>query len=267
MTEPTTPATSEAKPNGRTHEPRAVTGADLPSNWATFIGERKVLALLGITAYRFRGIVATGRLVRYLVPDGSIRYNPAEVETLRIELQGDELDDGSDDAADEKAGASTVRAGTGLLRQTQGHLERMMRLYEGPMRTLMAAQQEEINSLREHSRQAAQQRIDMLKVHEELLSERHMRDLATSAVEREAKLKSELFGLVKDALPKIVDGIKAGAAAKDPKHAAQIAAAVELLTKEVKREDLETLLATEFFSERARGLIKTILDPQPQTKE
>jgi hypothetical protein len=93
-------------------------------------GQQAAVASLGVTKARFREMLQTGQVQAYKFPDGSRRYDPDQIREMAdaVFLEDDDESPAGDAQATRVGGIAIASAAAGIdiLKQTQGHLERVL---------------------------------------------------------------------------------------------------------------------------------------------
>jgi hypothetical protein len=115
-----------------------------PDAWRRWPGRANAPGIVGITKRRFRELLDQQRIQEFEAPDGSLRYSPRDLRALADEVALE------DPVADETSRTTvggiaidTAKAAGDLLKQNQGHLERivevMLRGYDKGMTAMAQA--------------------------------------------------------------------------------------------------------------------------------
>ena len=111
-----------ARPNFEV-DPEKISETD-GRDWQHWPGRVAAGKLLGVTPLQFRQMVREGEVSEFVAPDRSRRYDPDQLETLALELS-----EGKEPAEEMTVGGKPIegmRAATDLLKQSQGHNERLL---------------------------------------------------------------------------------------------------------------------------------------------
>jgi len=115
-----------------------------PDAWRVWPGRVTAVNILGVGKRRFRELLEGGRVSEFDAPDGSKRYPPSALKRLSDEVYFDTAP--ADDAQHSTIGGvamDSARVNVDLLKQNQGHLERvidmMLKGYDKAMGSLTSA--------------------------------------------------------------------------------------------------------------------------------
>lgn len=214
------------QPNGKTSGTQWVT--TLEAMKLTSFGRRKLDKM-----------AATGVLAREKDARGLTVWD-AELLMQALDVDEDEA----------PASPSAVEAAA-LLKQAHGHLEGALKLVLEPASALLKSSMAENERLREHIRKLEATHLETQRAREELLSEQHLRQLATLEVSQNAARKDRALALVGDNVPKLL-------AAINPK-----ATAVVALMRSLTDEQRGMLLETDLLSAEQKDQVRAVLADAP----
>jgi hypothetical protein len=229
--------------------PRKQPQDQIPHSWP---GPTAAAVRLGIRPPQFRRLVADGEIAEHRRPDGTVRFDPDELDALAKELSG------MPDDAPPTGGvpADGMRAGTDLVRQAQSHVEKMLKLTLDGFASAAAASKETNEQLLAELRDARKTHLDMVVAREQALSEAHEREqLATHLTETRA-MKMGLIEQLKPNAQAVISAIAARIAGEGKEAAAN--ATIQLL-QTLHPGQIEALKASGFLEPEQAKLVDQIL--------
>lgn len=184
-----------------------------PDAWRRWPGRANAPGIVGIGKRRFRELLDQQRIEEFEAPDGSIRYSPRALRKLSDEVALEDPD--ADDSARMTVGGiaiDTAKTSVDLLKQTHGHLERVVEVMLRGYDKGMAAMASALDS-------ATRQNAEMRRVIESAKEKESQQDLAMleaqteaackiSQEERRTMLASELVPKLTPVLGAITDSVK-----------------------------------------------------------
>jgi DNA-binding transcriptional MerR regulator len=147
---------------------------------------------LGISSRTLQRHEKEGLVVRVKCPDKIKRFKPADIEKL-----GGVVAQKSERIGDK---ADLLSVAADLLRQSHAHNEKLIGQIVGPMQTLTATFTDQIKNSKLNEQH---------KLHEEMVSKEHERNLEMLAFDAANTRKNEVMGVFKAQVPKVLDIVAA----------------------------------------------------------
>lgn len=152
-------------------------------NWREWPDEKAARSLLNVNSAQMSTYLRRGYIVRYKCPDLSLRFNPAELEMLRLKLEAGSVAEVSDLREANVELKEVLRTLTNALKQAQTHNEKLFELITSPIEKgtqfvckIVEAQNTRLATLEGNI-------DDSIQAREALLSLQHDRDLRTRKAE------------------------------------------------------------------------------------
>jgi len=210
-------------------------GHAAPPGWLSTL---QAVELSGFRRRKLEKLAREGVLVREKNARGLVFWDAEQLQQA-IEL---------DEPSDEPAAPTGAAESTALLKQAHGHLEAALKLVLDPAAALLKQALAENERLRDHVRKLEAAHLDSLAARENLLSEQHLRALATAEVAQSAQRKDRALAMVGQALPKLLASV-------NPK-----ATAVVALMASLTSEQRGMLLETELLTDEQKGHVRAALE-------
>lgn len=200
-------------------------------------------AQTGFNRRKLERLAEAGALFREKDSTGTTRWDP---DLLAIAAQVGDDDD--DDGADAKPQTTTAGEAVALVKQAHTHLEATLRLVLEPAQALNRQLREENEALRSHIRKLEEQHHTLLSAREKLISEVHLRELATTEAQAREARKDRALTAATDALPKLLGAV-------NPK-----ATAVVSLMQSLSEEQRGMLLHTDLLTADQKALVRQVIE-------
>lgn len=156
---------------------------------------------LGISTRTLQRHEKEGLITRVKCPDKIKRFKPADIEKL-----GGVVAQKSERIGDK---ADLLSVAADLLRQSHAHNEKLIQQIVGPMQTLTTTFTEQIKVSHLRIAELEVKLGEQSKLHEEMVSKEHERNLEMLAFDASNTRKSEIMGMLKSQVPKILDVVAA----------------------------------------------------------
>lgn len=152
-------------------------------NWREWPDEKEARALLNVNSAQLQTYLRRGYVVRYKCPDHSLRFNPAELDMLRLKLEAGSVAEVSDLREANVELKEVLRTLTNALKQCQTHNEKLFELITQPIEkgTQFVCKIVETQNSRLATLESGID--DSIQAREALLSLQHDRDLRTRKAE------------------------------------------------------------------------------------
>ncbi len=171
------------------------TASDLSSDWATASAAEKLLKMPK------RRVCRLGERGDVQRKEGAALNGKAQWLYYLPELRAFASDEGGAQRGSQDFAISR------LLEVQTKHIEELYRLTRDPLSEQLQALREENKDLREHQKRMADEYINIVKLREELLDQKHTRELANEIAQESGKTKREALELLKKAAPFVFHGI------------------------------------------------------------
>jgi DNA-binding transcriptional MerR regulator len=156
---------------------------------------------LGISSRTLQRHEKEGLVVRVKCPDKIKRFKPADIEKL-----GGVVAQKSERIGDK---ADLLSVAADLLRQSHAHNEKLIGQIVGPMQTLTATFTDQIKNSNQRIAELETKLNEQHKLHEEMVSKEHERNLEMLAFDAANTRKNEVMGVFKAQVPKVLDIVAA----------------------------------------------------------
>jgi hypothetical protein len=256
----TAATSSSASKNGAAAEP--------PAEWATWPTERQAAKQLRTSNTQLRSTCAKLGLAPVKAFDGSNRYSPdliAEVE--RVLRVAEELADDEDAPPVVPTEALIMRELVAQNREQRAHIEKLLGLIVGPMTKVL-------ESYDKHNERSERRIADLEKSRDEAnearskeLDDAQARELVRQAEVDKLERRKQLFGVVKERLPSILEAIEtslglgiAGASREKVQAASELLRSLDPAQLAVLLDPSMTILKPE-----QRAWIRKMLGLEPES--
>ena len=255
-------------------------------DWETWPLQPEAARRLNVSGRTVARYVREGELIRYLCPDETYRYNPAQVKAIQFEQahQRSELVAGAvgmrglEDFESGEGGPPALGIeGAVLARWSMQHTEEMARLMTAPMKTSLDCLQKENQQLRKELGEMRQQVSEQWKSASAIVMQDHERRKDLMKAEASERRKDALLDMVKAQFPNFVTHLGAAVGrvmgapepksngstvrnpAKDPHELQKRALAAFELVNTLDESRVNALLNSEVLNQRQRQLFLTAL--------
>lgn len=240
--------------------------AEASPEWATWPTERQAAKQLGTSNTALRSTVAKLGLAPVKAFDGSNRYSPdllAEVE--RVLRVAEELVEDDDVApAPVPTEAVLLRELVAVTREQRGHIERLLGLVVGPMARMLETYDRHQERSEARIAVLEKSRDEANELRSKELDDAQARELVRQGEADKLERRKQLFGVVKDRLPSILEAVETSFGLGLPPRE-KLQAAGELL-RSLDREQIAVLIdpSLTILKPEQRALIRKMLGLEPE---
>lgn len=162
-----------------------------PDAWRSWPGRQSAPSLVGVDRRRFRELVETGKVEEFDAPDGTKRYQPADLRRLRDELAFEDLPAAKDepDETTTRVGGVVVdsmKVSNDLLKQNQAHLERVFTIATDGYSAGMRAMSDALNFANKTIAELRRENVSL-----KALEKRSEAELVEATTDADLKLQAE----------------------------------------------------------------------------
>jgi len=232
----------------------------LDENGELWMGQADAALELGIHTSTLKAWYRAGRIERKK-KGGLFVYDVAHV------LEADEAEPKVVDASDEEerperaspapafVGAQQMAATTGLLKQSQTHVEALVRMVSGPATHLLEALQKENTSLRDECQRLRESHAAMIETREELLSQANQRRIEEEMAQASMRQRQAITSAAVKQIPGILTALQAKFLGNSEEMAGILGA-----VGAIKTEKLELLMETDLLDADEKAAMQKVLD-------